>query len=106
MLFISLSRRLLLISLHGNVFVFHSFFSLEKIPKIKICHMVAKEHTKVIEGRQWLIPLDVIDSEDADEDASINHDGAALDEEYGSGIVGEGFTEVEDIQKAEKYSSI
>ena len=27
------------------------FFSLDEIPKIKICHMVAKYHPEVIEGR-------------------------------------------------------
>ena len=29
-------------------FVFRSFFSLDEIPKIKIYHMVAKEHSEVI----------------------------------------------------------
>ena len=55
--------------------------------------MVAKEHTKVIEGRQRLITLGVLDSEEATEDDSINHDGDALDEEDGSGLVGAGVTE-------------
>ena len=64
------------------------FFSLNEIPKIKICHMVAKEHPDVIEGRQRLIAVDVLDSEEADEDASIVHDDAAFDEENGSGLVG------------------
>ena len=32
--------------------------------------------------------MDVIDSGDADDNYSINHDGSALDEDYGSGLVG------------------
>ena len=55
--------------------------------------MVEKEHDEVIEDRRRLISVDVLDSEEADEDASINHDGAALDEEDGSGLVGAGVTE-------------
>ena len=62
-------------------FVSRSFFSLEEIHKIKICHMVAKEHPEVIEGRRWLIAVDVLDSEEAAEDASIIHDDSDLDEE-------------------------
>ena len=62
-------------------------FSLEKITKIKICHMVEKEHHEVIEGRRRLLDVYVLDSEEADEDASIVHDDAAFDEEYGSGLV-------------------
>ena len=42
--------------------------------------MVAKEHLEVIEGMWWLIAKDVFDSEKASEDASIYHDGSALDE--------------------------
>ena len=42
--------------------------------------MVAKEHHEVIQGRPRLIDVDVLDSEEADKDASIVHDGAALDE--------------------------
>ena len=69
--------------------------------------MLVKEHPEVIEGRQRLITVDVIDSEDADEYAYINNYGATLDEEYGSGLVGAGVTEeVKDMQKAVKYSSI
>ena len=83
------------------------FFSLDKIPKIKICHMVAKDHPEVIEGRRQLIAVDVLDSEEASEDASIVHYDAAFDEEYGSGLVGAGVTEeVGDIQKALNYSSL
>ena len=46
-----------------NVLSLVHFFPLEKIPKIKICHMAAKEHPEAIEGRQPLIPVDVLDSE-------------------------------------------
>ena len=60
--------------------------------------MVAKGHPEVIEGRQWLIAVDVLDSEEAAEDASIDHDGDTLDGDYGSGLVGAGVTEeVEDM---------
>ena len=41
-------------------FFSRSFFSLDEIPKIKICHMVAKEHPEVIEGRRRLIAMDVL----------------------------------------------
>ena len=82
-------------------------FFLDKIPKIKICHMVAKEHPEVIEGGQYLIAVGVLEYEEADEDASIDHDGADSGEEDGSGLVGAGVTEeVEDMQKALKYSSL
>ena len=47
------------------------FFSLDKIPKIKICHMVAKDHTEVIEGRRRWIDVDVLDSEEAAEDDTV-----------------------------------
>ena len=36
--------------------------------------------------------MDVLDSEEAAEDYSIDHDSAALDEEDGSGLVGGGVT--------------
>ena len=68
------------------------FFSLDEITKIKICHMVAKEHPEVIEGRRRLISVYVLDSEEAAEDATINHYDAAFDEEDGSGLVGTGVT--------------
>ena len=68
-------------------------FSIEEIAKIKICHMVTKEHTEAIEGRRQLIAVDVLDSEEADKDASIDHDDAALDEEDGSGLLWAGVTE-------------
>ena len=69
--------------------------------------MVSKEYTEVILGRQRLIAMDVLDSEEEAEYSSINHDGDALNEEYGSGLVGSGATEeVEDMHKDVKYSSI
>ena len=40
-----------------------------------------------------MIDVDVIDSEEAAEDASINHNGDVSDEEDGSGLVGAGVTE-------------
>ena len=76
----------------GKCFVSRSFFSLDKIPKIKICHMIAKEYTEFIEERRRLIAVDFLDSEEAAEDASIVHDDAAFDEEDGSGLVGAGIT--------------
>ena len=46
-------------------FVSHSFFYLDQIFKIKICHMVASENPEVNEGRRWLISMYVLDPEDA-----------------------------------------
>ena len=66
------------------------FFSPDEISKIKICHMVAKDHPGVIEGRRRLIAVDVLDYEEAAGDASIVHDDAAEIEEDGSGLVGGG----------------
>ena len=43
--------------------------------------MVVSEHPEVIEGRRRLISTDVLDSEEAYEDGSIDNDGAASDEE-------------------------
>ena len=61
----------------------------------------------MIEGRRRLISVDVLDSEEAAEDYSIDYDSAALDEEDGSGLVGAGvIEEVGDMQKALKYSSL
>ena len=89
------------------VFHSHSFFSPDKITKIKILHMVAKEHPKVIEGRRRLIAVDVLDSGESAENASIDHYSVTLEEDSGSGMLGSGVTEeVEYIQKAVKYSSI
>ena len=82
-------------------------FSLDEIPKMKIYNMVAKDHPEVIEGRRRLIAVDVLDSEEAAEDASIVHDDVAEIEEDGSGLVGGILTEeVQDMQKDLKYSSI
>ena len=41
--------------------------------------MVTSENPEVIEGRRWLIALDVPEYEEADEDGSIDNDGAASD---------------------------
>ena len=80
---------------------------LDQIPKIKIFHMVTKEHPAVIEGRRWFIALDVIESEDSSDDASIYHDSAALYEDYGGGLVGTDVTEeVEYMKKVVRYSSL
>ena len=69
--------------------------------------MSAKGHPEVIEGRRWLIAVDVLDSEEADEDSSIVHDDAVLDEEDGIGLVGAGVTkEVGDMHKSLKFSSL
>ena len=78
---IAFSRRLLLVSLHGqNSFLYLiRFFSPDEIPKIKICHMLAKLDPEVIEGIRRLIAVNVLDSEEADEDDAIYHDGDALD---------------------------
>ena len=54
--------------------------------------MVAKEHPEFIEGRRQLIAVGVLDSEEADEYASIFHDSADFDEEDGIGLVGAGIT--------------
>ena len=88
-------------------FFYNSFFSLDKIPKIKMCHMVAKEHPEAIEGRRKFIAVDVLYSEESDEYDSIGNDGTALDEENGSGLLGAGVTEeVEDMHNDLKYSSL
>ena len=63
-----------------NVLSIISFSSLDKIPNIKICHVVANKHPEVIEGRQRLIAVDVLESEEAYEDASIDKDDANFDE--------------------------
>ena len=76
-----------------NVLYIIIFLSLEKTPKINISHMIAKEHPEMIERKQLLIAVDVLDSEQAAEDYSIDHDGAALDEDDGSGLLGAGVTE-------------
>ena len=51
--------------------------------------------------------MDVIESEEAYDYSSMDHDGAASYEEDGSGLVGVGVTEeLKDMQKAVKYSSL
>ena len=54
--------------------------------------MVAKEHTGATEGRQRLIDMDVIESEEASGDDSIKNDSADLNGEDWSGLVGAGVT--------------
>ena len=68
-----------------NILSLIRFVPLDQIPEIKICHMVASEHPEVIEGRRRLIATDVLDSEEAAEDGSIDNNGAASDEEDESG---------------------
>ena len=101
-----------------NVLSLIRFVPLDQIPKTKIFHMVASEHLEVIEGRRRLIATDVLESEEEDEDGSIDNDGSASDEEYdiGSGEVGvrtgitlsgtEEVEEVEEVQRVLKYSSL
>ena len=62
------------------------FAPLDQIPNTKICHMVASEHPEVIGGRRRLIATDVLDSEEAAEDGSIDDGGAALDKEDESAL--------------------
>ena len=59
-----------------NVLPLICFVPLDQIPKIKIFHMVASEHPEVIKGRQQLIATDVLDSEEAAGDGSIDNNGA------------------------------
>ena len=68
-----------------NVLSLIFFVPLDQNPKIKICHMVASENTEVIEGRRRLVATYVLDSEEVDEDGSIDNDGDSSDEEYESG---------------------
>ena len=61
--------------------------------------MVAKYHPEVIEGRQPLIAVDVLESEEAAENSSIIHDDASEIEEDRSGLAGGILTEkVQDMQ--------
>ena len=54
-----------------------------------------------------MIAVDVLESEETSEDASIVHDVAAEIEEDGNGLVGGGLKEeVQDIQKDLKSSSL
>ena len=43
--------------------------------------MIASEHPEDIEGRKWLTTTDVIDTENAAEDGSIDDDDDASDKE-------------------------
>ena len=65
--------------------------------------------------RRRLIARDILESEDVDEDGSIDNYGATLDEEYESGLVEAGVRtnvtqsgteEVEGVQRVVKYSSL
>ena len=77
--------------------------------------MVANESPEVVQGRQRLIAADIIDPQEADEDSSVNYDGAIYYEEDDSGLVKEGVStsvtglgkkEVEEVQQAVKYYSL
>ena len=72
-----------MVSIRGkkNILSLIIFVPIDQILKIKICHMVASEHTEVIERRRQLIATDVLESEEAYEDGSIDNNGAASDEE-------------------------
>ena len=74
-----------MVSLRGNFLSLIHFFRLDQIPKLKICHIVAIEYPEVVEGRRWLIHTDVLDSEEAAEDGSIDDGVADSDEENESG---------------------
>ena len=65
-----------------NVFNLISFVDLDKINKIKICHMVASKHPDVIEVRQWFIATYVFDSEEAAGGGYIDDYVTASYEEY------------------------
>ena len=69
--------------------------------------MLAKENSEVIDGRRQFISVDVLDSEEAADDAYIDHYGNALYEEGCSSLLGAVVTEeVGDMQKALKYSPL
>ena len=63
------------------MFCISFFFALDQIPKIKICHIVASEHPEVIEERQRLISMEIIEYQGAHEDISTDDDDYALDGE-------------------------
>ena len=73
------------------------FVPIDQIPKIKICHIVACEHTELIEGRWWLITTGVVYYDEADEYGSFYNYFSTLYEEYESGLeevgVRNGFTQ-------------
>ena len=77
--------------------------------------MVASEHPEVIEGRQRFVATDILDSEEATEDSSIDNYGADLYEEDDSesgeagvrtGVTQLGIEEVEEVQRIVRYSSL
>ena len=47
-----------------NILSFGHFCALEKNHKINICHKVASEHTKVIEGMKLLITMGITKMEE------------------------------------------
>ena len=69
-----------------NVISLIWFVSLDQIPNMKICHMVACQHPEVVEGRQCLIDTNIIDPEDTYYYGSIDDDDDALDKEDDSGL--------------------
>ena len=62
-----------------NILSIIYFVPLDQTARIKICHMVASEHPDVIEGRRRLIATNVLYSEEASEDGSIDNYGADFD---------------------------
>ena len=77
--------------------------------------MVAREHPKVIEGRQWFIDTYVLNHVDTSKDGLIDNDNYASDEEVMSGslevVVSTGmdavYTEkVEEVHQAVKETYI
>ena len=117
MLLITLPLRLIFMSLCGQNFKKNliCFVPLDQIPNIKICHMFASEYPQVIEGRPGLIAMHVLYSEEEAEDGFIDNNGAALDEQYQSGLVEAGVRtcvtqsgteQVEQVQQDVKSFSI
>ena len=77
--------------------------------------MVEKEHPDVIEGSWRLVVVGVLDSEKESQDASIDYDGDASDEQDNSGLLEAGVItdmtevgakEVEQVHQDVKYSSL
>ena len=56
-----------------------------QIHKINIFHMVKSKHPGFIRGRRLLIDINVIKTVEVSEDFSVDDDGDALYEYYGSG---------------------
>ena len=57
-----------------------SYFALYQISNIKSFPKVMIKHHKNIEGRWWLIAIDIIDPKDEVEDSVVGDDVTALDE--------------------------